>query len=249
MNDMKFTYILGLILATSFLLSCNTSKNANANSDAMSGQKDSISYAYGLNLANQFAAQGIEINPEAYREGLSQAMDGVETVLNEAEVRNMIVMLQNEIRAKQVARQSRGYFQPGSPAPEISLPNPEGQVVSLSSLKGKYVLVDFWASWCKPCRAENPTVVRVYNEFKNKGFEILGVSLDRNRDAWLGAIAQDQLQWLHVSDLQFWNSAAAHSYGVISIPYTVLVDPLGNFFAEIFRGPSLEAKLREIFKG
>ncbi|MEL7533743.1 MAG: TlpA disulfide reductase family protein [Bacteroidota bacterium] len=134
----------------------------------------------------------------------------------------------------------------GAVPPEIELPNPDGKVIRLSDLKGKYVLLDFWASWCRPCRAENPNVVRVYDEYKNKGFEILGISLDRTRDAWIKAIADDGLNWKHVSDLQFWNSVAAKDYSVGSIPATFLLDKEGKIIAKNLRGPSLEAKLAEV---
>ena len=135
----------------------------------------------------------------------------------------------------------------GSDAPDISLPNPEGEMISLASLRGKYVLIDFWAAWCRPCRAENPNVVRVYNEYSDRNFEILGVSLDKTRNAWTSAIAQDGLPWLHVSDLKFWRSAAAQTYQIRAIPATYLIGPDGKIIAKNLRGPSLEAKLREIF--
>ncbi|MEQ8470804.1 MAG: TlpA disulfide reductase family protein [Marinoscillum sp.] len=135
----------------------------------------------------------------------------------------------------------------GADAPEISLPTPDGEVIELSSLRGKYVLIDFWAAWCKPCRAENPNVVRVYNAYAGENFEILGVSLDRNRDAWVKAIEQDGLPWLHVSDLQYFNSEAARTYQISSIPATYLIGPDGKIIAKGLRGPSLEAKLKEIF--
>ncbi len=135
----------------------------------------------------------------------------------------------------------------GQPAPEIKLPNPEGDTVALSSLRGKVVLIDFWAAWCGPCRKENPNVVRMYNEYKSKGFEIYGVSLDRSRDAWLDAIKADNLGWIHVSDLQYFNSIAAAIYNVEGIPFTVLIDRDGNIIAKNLRGSSLEKKLQEIF--
>lgn len=135
----------------------------------------------------------------------------------------------------------------GEEAPEISLQNPEGETITLSSLRGKYVLIDFWAAWCRPCRAENPNVVRVYNEYSDENFEILGVSLDRTREKWLGAIEQDGLPWLHVSDLKYWRSQAAIDYQVNAIPATFLVDPEGKIIAKNLRGASLEAKLKEIF--
>ncbi|WP_186756717.1 TlpA disulfide reductase family protein [Echinicola salinicaeni] len=136
----------------------------------------------------------------------------------------------------------------GQPAPEISLPNPEGEVVNLSDFKGKYVLIDFWAAWCKPCREENPNVVRLYNEYKDKGFEVLGVSLDRSKDAWVGAIEADKLSWAHVSDLKYFNSEAAATYNINAIPATYMVDPEGKIIAKDLRGPSLENKLKEIFE-
>ncbi|MEQ9287504.1 MAG: TlpA disulfide reductase family protein [Cyclobacteriaceae bacterium] len=135
----------------------------------------------------------------------------------------------------------------GSPAPEISLPNPDGEIVSLSSLKGKYVMIDFWAAWCRPCRMENPNVVRMYNEYNDKGFEVFGVSLDRTKDAWVKAIKDDGLKWTQVSDLKYFESEAAATYSIQAIPATYLIGPDGNILAKNLRGPALEAKLKEIF--
>lgn len=135
----------------------------------------------------------------------------------------------------------------GAEAPEISLPNPEGETVTLSSLRGNYVLIDFWAAWCKPCRVENPNVVRLYEEYSDNNFEILGVSLDRDRNAWLKAIEQDGLQWKQVSDLKYFNSEAASDYQISAIPATYLIGPDGKIIAKGLRGPTLEAKLKEIF--
>ncbi|HEY0978711.1 MAG TPA: TlpA disulfide reductase family protein [Flavobacteriales bacterium] len=136
----------------------------------------------------------------------------------------------------------------GSVAPDFSQPTPDGKSVSLASLKGKVVLIDFWASWCKPCRMENPNVKRVYAKYQKKGFEILGVSLDRDKNAWTKAIADDGLPWKHVSDLGFWNNAAAQQYGVQSIPFTVLVDKEGKVIAKNLRGEALDQKLAEVFQ-
>lgn len=135
----------------------------------------------------------------------------------------------------------------GQPAPEISLPNPEGQTVNLSDFRGKYVLIDFWAGWCKPCRDENPNVVRLYEKYKEKGFEVFGVSLDRTREMWLKAIEEDQLKWTQVSDLSYFNSEAAATYQINAIPATYMIDPEGNILAKDLRGISLESKLSEIF--
>lgn len=137
----------------------------------------------------------------------------------------------------------------GQPAPEIALPNPEGQVIKLSSLKGKYVLVDFWAKWCGPCRQENPNVVRAYTKYKDKGFTVFGVSLDRNKEDWVKAIKDDGLTWTHVSDLKFWQSEAAKTYNISAIPFSLLLDKNGVIIAKNLRGAALDAKLEEIFKG
>jgi peroxiredoxin len=136
----------------------------------------------------------------------------------------------------------------GAEAPDIKLSSPEGKVVPLSSLKGKYVLIDFWASWCGPCRKENPNVVRLYNEYKDKDFEIYGVSLDQDKAKWLKAIEKDQLSWVHVSDLKGWQSSAAELYNVTGIPATYLIDKEGKIIARNLRGRALENKLAEILK-
>jgi len=139
-------------------------------------------------------------------------------------------------------------FTIGAEAPDFAQATPEGKMLKLSELRGKVVLIDFWASWCGPCRRENPNVVRMYQQYKDKGFEILGVSLDRDRQRWLDAIQQDGLTWLHVSDLQQWSNAVAQMYGVSSIPHTVLLDAEGRILARNLRGEALEHKLAEIFK-
>ncbi len=134
----------------------------------------------------------------------------------------------------------------GSPFVEIALADTSGRLVRLSDLKGKYILVDFWAAWCSPCRKENPNLVYAYNKFKDKGFTVFGVSLDQNKNNWIKAIKDDGLTWVNVSDLKGWGSKAGADYGVISIPHSVLIDKNGLIIAKDLRGEALLQKLAEL---
>ncbi len=136
----------------------------------------------------------------------------------------------------------------GSQAPDFTMNDTEGKPFKLSQLKGKYVLVDFWASWCAPCRGENPNIVAAYNQFKDKNFTILGVSLDDNKDKWLQAIKADKLDWKQVSDLKGWENATVSMYGYDGIPYNVLLDPQGKIVATSLRESALQSKLQELLK-
>lgn len=183
--------------------------------------------------------------PEEEAEYLNAFNKKMQTALPESKYTQQLALKVQAINQELAATQ---HLQVGKPAPDIKLNSPEGTPITLSSLKGKVVLIDFWASWCGPCRQENPNVVKMYQQYKNKGFEIYGVSLDKNREDWLAAIEEDQLAWLHVSDLQFWNSAAAQTYNVRAIPATYLIGKDGIILAKNLRGPALEAKVAEVLE-
>ena len=166
-----------------------------------------------------------------------------------AEVRDALIgKYPNDQNVKHIDQKLKSLMLPGTEAPDIAMKSPEGKTLKLSNLRGKVVLLDFWASWCRPCRMENPNVVKLYQKYHSMGFDIFSVSLDRDRNSWTQAIKNDGLVWPnHVSDLQGWTSTGGATYGVTSIPATVLIDKDGKIIARNLRGTELENKLKEIF--
>jgi len=163
-------------------------------------------------------------------------------------VGKVVEQYRSEMDKAKKAESTAAKIVPGAVAPDLSMPDQEGKLLSISSFRGKYVLVDFWASWCGPCRAENPNVVAAFEKYKSKNFTVLGVSLDKDKASWLDAIQEDKLSWSHMSDLKFWQSAAVPVYGISGIPFNVLLDPDGKIIAVGLRGDDLHQKLAEVLK-
>ena len=180
-----------------------------------------------------------ELKSRLEDEHFIQLFNGLDTVVKSSRLGKSV--------AAEVAGMERASGKSGE-AIDFEQKDPNGKLVKLSSFRGKYVLIDFWASWCGPCRMENPNVVAAYHQYKDKNFTILGVSLDKSRSDWLEAIEQDGLVWTQVSDLAFWDNAAAKLYAVRSIPQNFLIDPDGKIIAKNLRGEALQEKLKAVLK-
>lgn len=189
--------------------------------------------------------ESIISSPKADVLKIKENYNALKTVINRNDNNKFIGLnIENFIRKKEATSK----LDIGKVAPDFSAPSPDGEIIKLSDIKGKITLIDFWASWCKPCRVENPNVVKVYEKYHDKGLEIISVSLDKpgKKDAWLKAIKDDNLQWHHVSNLQYWNEPVAHKYQVRSIPATFLIDEEGKIIAKKLRGKALENKIAQL---
>ncbi len=210
-------------------------------------QAEKVEFIYGFidrHKGSLVALSALQtLNPQEHPDKFEQVAEALSASMPESAYVKEFQARVADIRTQRQAAQRTSI---GGLAPEIAISDPDGNPIKLSDFRGKVVLIDFWAAWCKPCRMENPNVVRMYKRFKDKGFEIFGVSLDRDRDAWLKAIADDGLTWKHGSELRFWQSSFVPTYNLEGIPMTYLVDAEGVIIGKGLRGAELERKLEEV---
>jgi len=197
-----------------------------------------------LYAITQRVGQNMIISPEEDFDYWVKVSDGLEKAYpNSTQTKS----ISGEITKMKAQKQAAATTEVGSMAPDFEVPSPDGKMIKLSDLRGQYVLLDFWASWCRPCRGENPNVLANYKKFSTKGFTVFQVSLDKTKEAWVQAIEQDGLgNWYHASDLKYWDCAPAKMYNVRGIPASFLIDPDGKIIATNLRGEALEAKLSEL---
>ncbi|UIR55660.1 TlpA family protein disulfide reductase [Sphingobacterium sp. SRCM116780] len=209
-------------------------------------------------------AQKKELTKQEYIERVKANRDSISSLVDlrrvggytpeYTELQNLYNTLTKKVKKSNEGKEFATYLQTlstvmvGKQAPEFSQNDTTGTPVKLSDFKGQYVLLDFWASWCPDCRVESPDLVKTYAIFKDKNFEILGISFDKDRASWIKAIHADQLHWKHVSDLKRWQNDVGTLYGVKSIPQNVLIDPTGKIIARNLHGEELNSKLREVLK-
>lgn len=224
---------------------------AQSTGDQEGMKKAQIDYEVMNENLNVFAKNFIREHKNSTVSPLIAMMQFGQTI-SAAEIDTLIAFLDPAVRSsiyvgelQKIANKMRA-TDIGTLAPDFTMPTPEGTSFTLSSTRGKYVMVDFWAAWCQPCRRENPNVVALYAKYKDKGFDIVGVSLDRTKEDWVKAIADDQLSWHQVSELKFWQSEIVQKYGVTAIPCTFLLDKEGKIIAKNLRGEELAQKLEEL---
>jgi peroxiredoxin len=208
---------------------------------------DSFSYAIGVDISNQLSNQGIkDLNLVALAQAFNDAFKGSQKLLTTEESGMVIQQKFQELSQKKTQEPKIGDM--GSVIPDFEQNDVDGKPVNIKSFRGKYVLIDFWASWCGPCRGENPNVVSAFKKYSSKNFTVLGVSLDKSKEPWVQAINNDGLTWTHVSDLKGWTNAVAQKFGINSIPQNFLIDPNGVIIGKNLRGPDLDAKLESVIK-